>query len=187
MAGVLILAFLLVPLAEIYVIIQIGHAIGGWQTLGLLVVWSALGAWLVRHEGRRAWEALRAAAADGRLPGREAADSALVLVGGVLLLTPGFLTDAVGLVLVLPFTRPLARRALLAYAARRGRRAQGAQGARRGRYASAPGAGPIRVRIRRGPGAPYGETGGSSGRRRSTEVIEGEPARRDEADPGAGR
>jgi UPF0716 protein FxsA len=119
MAAALVLAFVAVPIAEIYVIIQIGHAIGGWQTAVLLLVWSAFGAWLVKREGRRAWSAFRAAAGSGRLPGREVADAALVLVGGVLLLTPGFITDAVGLFLVVPFTRPLARRLLLRYAARR--------------------------------------------------------------------
>jgi UPF0716 protein FxsA len=131
MALPLVLAFLLVPLAEIYVIIQVGHAIGAWQTLVLLIVWSAIGAWIVRREGRRAWRAFRGAAQSGRLPGREAADGALVLVGGTLLLTPGFITDVAGLFLVLPFTRPLARRALIAFAGRHaarrvtGRRARG--------------------------------------------------------------
>ncbi|MFL6136794.1 MAG: FxsA family protein [Frankiaceae bacterium] len=173
MAAVLLLAFLVVPIAEIYVILQIGHAIGGWQTLGLLIAWSALGAWLVRREGRRAWDALRSAAADGRLPGREVADGALVLAGGVLLLTPGFITDAVGLLLVLPFTRPLARRAVVGWAARRARRAVG------------PGA-PIRVRVRRGPGAPYGDAGAGyrgDGGSRPPQVIEGETVRRDDEAP----
>jgi UPF0716 protein FxsA len=122
MALPLVLAFLLVPLAEIYVIIQVGHAIGAWQTLVLLIVWSAIGAWIVKHEGRRAWRSFRAAAESGRLPGREAADGALVLVGGTLLLTPGFITDVVGLFLVLPFTRPLARRLAIRLAARRATR-----------------------------------------------------------------
>jgi UPF0716 protein FxsA len=134
-AVAIVFAFIAVPIAEIYVIIQIGHAIGGWQTAVLLLGWSAFGAWLVKREGRRAWSAFRAAASSGRLPGREVADAALVLVGGVLLLTPGFITDAVGLLLVVPFTRPLARRALSWYAARRalrggGRRTAGTTGTR---------------------------------------------------------
>lgn len=108
----LAVAFLLTPLAEIYLIIQVGQVIGAWQTVGLLLLESAIGAWLVKSEGRRAWDGLRQALAIGRLPGRELADAALVLVGGTLLLTPGFLTDVVGFFCVLPFTRPIARRLL---------------------------------------------------------------------------
>ena len=112
MAGLLILLFLVTPVVEIFVIIQVGQRIGALPTVALLVLESALGAWLVRKEGRRAWEALRSALGTGRLPGGELADAALVLVGGTLLLTPGFVTDVVGFFLILPLTRPLARRAL---------------------------------------------------------------------------
>lgn len=107
---VVFLALLIVPIVEIAVIIEIGRAIGGWWTLLLLVLWSLLGAYLVKKEGGRAWVALRTALNTGRMPARELADAALVLVGGALLLAPGFVTDAVGLFLVLPFTRPLTRR-----------------------------------------------------------------------------
>jgi UPF0716 protein FxsA len=109
---------LVVPILEIYVIIQVGQVIGGWETLALLILESALGAWIVKREGRRAWEALSTAFGTGRLPTRELADAALVLVGGTLLLTPGFITDVFGFFFVLPFTRPLARRALAWLAAR---------------------------------------------------------------------
>jgi UPF0716 protein FxsA len=112
-------AFLLVPLAEIAVIIAVGRTIGGWQTFFLLLVESALGAWLVRREGARAWRALAQALQTGRLPSREIADAALVLVGGTLLLTPGFLTDVVGFFAILPPTRPIARRALEVVVTRR--------------------------------------------------------------------
>ena len=122
MALLLVLLFLVVPVVEIYVIIQVGQVIGGWQTLGLLVVESLLGGWLVRREGRRAWRALREAFESGRMPGRELADAGLVLVGGTLLLTPGFLTDIVGFFLVLPVTRPIARRLLTRVVARRAAR-----------------------------------------------------------------
>ena len=77
------------------------------------------GAWLLKHEGRRAWRALNDAIQTGRMPGRELADAGLVLVGGTLLLTPGFVTDVFGFFCVLPFSRPLARRILLAVLARR--------------------------------------------------------------------
>ncbi len=120
----LVLAFLAVPIVEIYVILQVGHVIGGWPTVGLLLAESLLGAWIVRREGRRAWRALRSTFEGGRLPDRELADAALVLVGGVLLLTPGFVTDFFGFLFVLPFTRPLVRRLLTLYV---GRRLQAAQ------------------------------------------------------------
>ncbi len=101
--------FLLVPIIEIMVIIAVGHAIGAWPTFLLLVATSALGAWLIRGEGGRAWRALGQALGDGRMPARELADGVVVLVGGTLLLVPGFVTDVAGLLLVLPFTRPVAR------------------------------------------------------------------------------
>lgn len=119
MAAVLGLLFLLTPIVEIYVIIQVGQAIGALPTVALLVAESALGAWLVKREGRRAWQALRVAVTSGSLPGRELSDAALVLVGGTLLLTPGFVTDVVGFLLILPVTRPAARRLLAWLVARR--------------------------------------------------------------------
>jgi len=115
------LLFLVTPILEIFVIIQVGQLIGGWQTLVLLLVESALGAWIVKGEGRRAWEALRGSLTSGRLPGRELSDAALVLVGGTLLLTPGFVTDVFGFFCVLPFTRPFARRLLGRFVTRRAR------------------------------------------------------------------
>lgn len=116
---VLAVLLLVVPLLEVLVIIAVGQAIGGWPTFFLLLVESAFGAWLVRHEGGRAWQSLQTALTTGRMPSRQLADAALVLVGGVLLLAPGFLTDLVGFFLVLPFTRPAARKALEAVVARR--------------------------------------------------------------------
>ncbi|HEV8056285.1 MAG TPA: FxsA family protein [Nocardioidaceae bacterium] len=109
----LAVAFLLVPVLEIYVIIQVGQVIGAPWTIALLLLESALGAWIVKREGRRAWAALRTTFSTGRLPGTELADAALVLVGGTLLLTPGFVTDIVGFFFVLPPTRPVARRLLI--------------------------------------------------------------------------
>ena len=119
MGGWLVAAFLVVPIVEIYVIIQVGEWIGPWPTVALLVVESLFGAWLIKHEGRRAWRLLRESVAQGQLPRRELADAGLVLVGGTLLLTPGFVTDIAGFFFVLPVTRPIARRLLLAYFGRR--------------------------------------------------------------------
>ncbi|MBO3749764.1 FxsA family protein [Streptosporangiaceae bacterium NEAU-GS5] len=115
----LFLAFLVVPVLEIWLLIQVGQVIGGWQTVALLIADSVLGAWLVRREGRKAWRALSAAVSSGRMPDRELADGALVVAGGALLLTPGFLTDVFGFFMILPFTRPLARRLLTWFFGRR--------------------------------------------------------------------
>ncbi|HEX2705197.1 MAG TPA: FxsA family protein, partial [Candidatus Lustribacter sp.] len=110
---------LVVPVAEIAVIIGVGRVIGGWPTVVLLLVESALGAWLVRREGTRTWGALSTALRTGQMPSRQLADAALVLIGGTLLLTPGFVTDLVGFFFIVPLTRPLARAALEAFVARR--------------------------------------------------------------------
>lgn len=99
------LVFVIVPLIELAVILQIGQVIGPWWTILLLVVFSIVGAMLLRHEGRRAWRAFRAALQEGRWPGDEVTQGALVLVGGTLLLTPGFVTDGVGFLLLVPVTR----------------------------------------------------------------------------------
>jgi UPF0716 protein FxsA len=117
--SVLVVLLLVVPTVEIAIIVAVGRAIGGWPTLGLLVVESALGAWLVRREGARAWGALSTALRSGRMPATELADAALVLVGGTLLLAPGFLTDVVGFAFVLPVFRPLTRRLLARVVERR--------------------------------------------------------------------
>jgi UPF0716 protein FxsA len=111
-AALLVVLFLVIPVLEIYVIVQVGQEIGVLPTVVLLVVESLIGAWLVKREGRRAWQALKGAIGTGRMPSGELADAALVLVGGTLLLTPGFVTDVAGFFLVLPITRPLARRLL---------------------------------------------------------------------------
>lgn len=117
--AVLFVLFVVVPLLEIYVLIQVGQVIGAWWTVVLLVLDSLFGSWLIKREGGRAWQALRVALETGRMPARELADGALILVGGTLMLSPGFVTDAVGIVLILPFTRPLARRLLTQVVSRR--------------------------------------------------------------------
>ncbi|UMG92526.1 FxsA family protein [Nocardioides sp. TF02-7] len=111
----LVVVFVVAPLVELYVLIQVGQVIGAWWTILLLVVASVVGAVVVKREGRRAWQALQDALRAYRPPTRELADGALVLVGGALLLAPGFATDAIGLLLILPLTRPLFRRLLTAY------------------------------------------------------------------------
>ena len=115
----LVVAFAVVPLMEIYVLIQVGRVIGAWWTVLLLLIDSLIGGWLVKHEGRRAWQALNLALQNGRMPARELADGALILVGGTLMLTPGFVTDGFGILLILPVTRPVARRLVSRYLATR--------------------------------------------------------------------
>jgi UPF0716 protein FxsA len=115
----LVAMFIVVPLVEIYVIIQVGQAIGPWWTILLLIADSILGSWLIRHEGARAWQALREALDSGRMPARELADGALILIGGTLMLAPGFVTDALGILMIFPVTRPLFRRLLTRVVANR--------------------------------------------------------------------
>ena len=117
--GLVFLAFLVIPIVEIYVLIQVGQVIGAWWTVLLLVADSIFGSWLLKREGARAWRALQTARSEGRMPARERADAALIVFGGTLMITPGFVTDAVGLVAILPFTRPFARRLLTAVVTRR--------------------------------------------------------------------
>jgi UPF0716 protein FxsA len=116
---VLILLFILVPIAELAVIIQIGQAIGVWWTIALLIADSVLGSMLMRQQGRATWRRFNAAVAEARVPARETIDGVLVIFGGALLLTPGFITDIFGLICLLPPTRALVRRFLLARFAQR--------------------------------------------------------------------
>lgn len=101
----LFLLLILVPIAELYVIVQVGQEIGIFFTLLLLVGVSLLGAYLLKKEGTATWRRLREQLSQGKVPTAEATDGALILLGGALLLTPGFLTDIVGLLLVLPVSR----------------------------------------------------------------------------------
>ena len=101
--------FILLPLAELYVIIQVGQLIGLIPTLLLLLVDGFVGAALARSQGRIAWRRFNQAMASGRMPGREVADGAMIIFGGALLLSPGFLTDVLGIGLLLPPTRAILR------------------------------------------------------------------------------
>jgi UPF0716 protein FxsA len=106
----LVLIFLLVPVAELYVIYLVGDAIGVWQTFLLLAADSVLGALLLRSQGRSAWRRFNEALAAGRMPHREVIDGVLIIFGAAFLITPGFLTDILGLMLLIPPTRSVVRR-----------------------------------------------------------------------------
>jgi UPF0716 protein FxsA len=120
MALVLVLLFIVMPIAEIYVIIQVGQAIGALWTILLLIADSVIGARLLTWQGRSAWRRFQDAVAAGRMPHNEVLDGVLIVIGGALLLTPGFITDVLGLGLLLPPTRALVRRAVVRSIRRRG-------------------------------------------------------------------
>ncbi len=117
--ALLVLLFIVVPIAELYVIIQVGGLIGVLPTLALLLADALLGSLLLRHQGRGAWRRFNAAIAERRFPGREVADGVMIAVGGTLLVTPGFITDVFGLILLIPPTRTIARKLMRAYFGRR--------------------------------------------------------------------
>ena len=119
MPVLIVVALIVVPLIELYVLVQTGEALGLVPTLLLMLVMSLLGGYLLRREGMKTWRALRTALQAGRLPAKEVADGALVILGGALLLTPGFVTDAVGLLCILPPSRAVLRRMLTGVFARR--------------------------------------------------------------------
>jgi UPF0716 protein FxsA len=105
----LVILFIVVPIAELALLIQVGQVIGVWWTILLLVADALIGSWLLRTQSRAAWRRFNEALAGGRVPHREVVDGVLVIFGGVLLLTPGFITDIFGVLFLLPPTRVLLR------------------------------------------------------------------------------
>jgi UPF0716 protein FxsA len=134
----LILIFVAVPLAELYVIFKVGDAIGIPLTLAILVADSLIGSMLLKSQGRAVWRRFNQTMQAGRIPHREIVDGVLVIFGGAFLITPGFITDVVGVLLLLPPTRGLFRGLVTG---RLGARASFAAG--------------DRVRVRREPGPDY--------------------------------
>ncbi|MEO8091484.1 MAG: FxsA family protein [bacterium] len=119
MALLVLMLFIALPIAELWVIIQVGGSIGVGPTLALLVLDSLLGAVLLRSQGRLTWARFNLALGEGRVPAGEVFDGAVVILGGALLLTPGFITDVFGLLMLIPATRGLVRRGSAALARRR--------------------------------------------------------------------
>ncbi len=109
----LVLLFIVVPIAELAVVIQVGQEIGVLWTVAILVADSILGSILMRAQGRVAWRRFNEAMRAGRVPAREVLDGGLVMFGGLLLLTPGFITDVLGLLLLVPPTRAVVRKGLV--------------------------------------------------------------------------
>jgi UPF0716 protein FxsA len=115
----LVALFILVPLVELYVILTVGDAIGAVWTILLLAADSVLGSLLLRAQGRSVWRRFNTALAEGKMPHREVIDGVLVVFGGAFLITPGFITDVVGLLLLVPPTRALIRRLVVRRLGRR--------------------------------------------------------------------
>ncbi|MGH2731095.1 MAG: FxsA family protein [Actinomycetota bacterium] len=109
MIGLIFLLLLAVPVIELWVIVQVAGEVGVAETFLLLIGISIAGAWLLKQQGMAAWNRLQAALARGEVPTKEVTDGALIMLGGALLLTPGFVTDAVGILLLLPPTRALVK------------------------------------------------------------------------------
>ena len=115
----LFLVFLVVPFVELYVILQVGQAIGVLNTIALLLIVSAVGAWLVKREGLSVLRRAQQRAQQGSVPGKELVDGVLILFAGALLLTPGFVTDVVGILLLLPPVRAALRSSVASWLRRR--------------------------------------------------------------------
>ncbi len=113
MSARLFFLFLIVPAIELAVLLQIGRWIGLWATIGLIFATALAGSYLARREGLATWRAFQQRLAQGQLPGREIIDGVLILLSGALLITPGVLTDLLGLLGLLPPTRTLIRRFLI--------------------------------------------------------------------------
>ena len=125
---ILVLLFIAVPIAELYVIIKVGSLIGILPTLAILIADALLGSMLLRQQGRAAWRRFNAALEERRFPAKEAADGVMIAVGGTLLLTPGFITDVFGLLLLLPPSRALIRNVMWRFLRRRFRVVEGPAG-----------------------------------------------------------
>jgi UPF0716 protein FxsA len=115
----LVVLFIGVPFAEIYVLLRVGHVIGVFNTLALLVIISVVGAWLAKREGLGVVRRMQRSMEAGRVPGAELVDGFLILLAAALMLTPGFLTDIVAIFLLLPPVRAVVRRELRRRLARR--------------------------------------------------------------------
>jgi UPF0716 protein FxsA len=111
MAPLFLVLLLVVPLVELWVIVSVANSVGVAETILLLIAISVAGAWLLKQQGMATWRRLQLSLKRGAMPAEEVTDGALILFGGALLLTPGFLTDLVGLLLLLPPSRAVVKRA----------------------------------------------------------------------------
>ena len=121
MPALILFAFIAIPVAEIAVLVEVGGAIGVWPTLGAVVATALFGTWMLRLQGLSALARAQASLTRGAFPAREVFDGLCLVFAGALLLTPGFLTDAAGLLLTAPPVRAVLRRRVLAWLRARGR------------------------------------------------------------------
>lgn len=103
--ALLVLLLIVAPLVELYVIIQVANVIGGWETVALLLIEGIIGAWLLRHQSLSTLEKINAALSEHRVPGKELLDGLLIIVAGALMLAPGFISDFIGYLFLIPLTR----------------------------------------------------------------------------------
>jgi UPF0716 protein FxsA len=146
-APLFFILLLVVPIAELWIIVEVAGAVGIVETLALLVLVSAAGAWLLKQQGLATWSRLRKTLERGDIPAEEVTDGALILLGGALLLTPGFLTDLVGLILLLPPSRATIKRGFRRFVVKWAGRRWGVVAPRRRREVEV-------VRVERRPQAP---------------------------------
>lgn len=169
MFRILLLLFIVLPIIEIAVLLQIGSWLGGWTTLFLIILTAVAGASLVRQQGMQNWMRAQQRMATGEMPGIEMANGILIFVAGIVLITPGFVTDAVGLLLLIPYTREPIARALMKKLVVRG---------------GQPGAGfahfQFHQRGQSGQQSPFGRQPGQDNKEGN--VIDGEYERKHDAD-----
>ncbi|MDA8134631.1 MAG: FxsA family protein [Desulfobacteraceae bacterium] len=108
----LFLCFTLIPVVELYLLIKVGTVLGGINTILLVIISGFLGAWLARLEGMNTLVKLRASLQQGLMPAEELLDAVIIFIAGVVLITPGFITDILGLLLLWPVTRNRLKRFL---------------------------------------------------------------------------
>ena len=119
MAGWLFIAFITVPLLELWLLLQVGTMVGAGPTFGLVILTGTVGAWLARREGYRTMLGIQREMAKGALPAGELVDGMIIIMGGALLLTPGILTDVLGFSMIAPVTRQVMRRSLVSWMKRK--------------------------------------------------------------------
>lgn len=105
----LLALLILIPAIELWGIIQMGQWIGGWETIGLLILTGVLGVWMIKTEGRRVWQQAQRQMQAGQVPGHTLLEGLCVLAGGIMLMLPSFISDIIGLTMLFPFTRPIYR------------------------------------------------------------------------------
>lgn len=161
----LFLLLIVAPLVELYVIIQVAQVVGGWQTIALLIIESAIGAWLLKRQGLSTLNKVSEAVNAGRVPGKELVDGLLILIAGALMLAPGFIGDVFGFLLLLPPTRAVLRAPLL-------KRFASGRGASFFAATSGPGGARFVGTFRPGGGTVFDTTGSSAPPRHPHDELE---------------